>query len=67
MICSTRVPEEEEQRERPKMCIFDKIVAETFPNLKKEIYPGIRSTKDSKQDEPKQSYTKTYYNQSDKN
>lgn len=49
------------------MCIFDKIVAETFPNLKKEIYPGIRSTKDSKQDEPKQSYTKTYYNQSDKN
>ena len=43
MICSTRVPEEEEQRERPKMCIFDKIVAETFPNLKKEILVQTRA------------------------
>ena len=36
-------------------------MAENFPNLKKETYPGTGSTEGPKQDEPKQNYIKTYY------
>ena len=42
--------------------IFEEIMAENFPNLKKETYPDIGSTEGPKQVEPKQTYTKTYYN-----
>ena len=37
-------------------------MAEKFPNLKKETYPGTGSIGSLKQAEPKQTYTKTYYN-----
>ena len=33
-----------------------------FPDLKKETYSGAGSTEGPKQDEPKQTYTKTCYN-----
>ena len=41
-------------------------MAENFPNLKKETYPGTGSTEGPKQDKPEQTYTKTYYNKNGK-
>ena len=37
-------------------------MAENFLSLKKKTYPGIGSTEEHNQDEPKQTYTMTYYN-----
>ena len=39
-------------------------MAENFPNLNR--YPQTGSTEGPKQDEPKQTYTKTYYNENGK-
>ena len=51
---------EGKEREKGIKNVFEEIMAENFPNLKKENkYPGTGS---SKQDETKQTYTKTYYN-----
>ena len=48
--------------ERGTENVFQEIMAENFPNLKKETYPDTGSTEGPKQVEPKQTYTKTYYN-----
>ena len=50
---------EGEERERRTENVFEKIVAENFPNVIKEMYSDTGSTEGSKQDEPKQTYTKT--------
>ena len=55
------IPEREE-REKGIKNVFEETMAENFWNLKKETYPGTGSTKSLKQDKPKQTYTKTYYN-----
>ena len=55
--------QEKEEREKEIENVFEEITAEKFPNLKKENrYPGTGCTEVPKQDEPKQTYTKTYYN-----
>ena len=60
-LCTIGIPEEE--REKGIQNVFEEIMAENLPNLKKETYPDTRSTEEGpKQDEPKQTYTKTYYN-----
>ena len=41
--------------------IFEEIMAENFPNLKKETCPNTGSTEGPKQNIPKQTYTKTHY------
>ena len=43
-----------------------KIMAENFSSLKKKTYPDTSSTEGPKQDKPKQTYTKTYYNKNGK-
>ena len=37
-------------------------MAENFSNLKKETDIQVQEAQGSKEDEPKQTYTKTYYN-----
>ena len=56
------IPEGEE-REKGIENVFEEIIAENFPNLKKE-HPDTGSTEGPTQVEPKQTYTKTYYNKS---
>ena len=46
------------RREKGIKNVFNEIMAENFPNLKKEHkYSGTGSTRDPKQDEPKQTHT----------
>ena len=42
-------------------------MAKNFPNLKKETDIEIQEAEGPKQSEPKQTYTKTYYNKNGKN
>ena len=39
--------------------VFEEIIAENFPNLRKEIDIWVLEAEGPKQDEPKQTYTKT--------
>ena len=48
-----------EEKEKGSENIFEEIMAENFPHLKKETYSDTGSTKDPKQVEPKETYTKT--------
>ena len=41
-------------------------MAKNFPNLKKETDIEIQEAEGPKQSEPKQTYTKTYYNKNGK-
>ena len=52
---------QKEKREREKgiQNVFDEIIAEKSPNLKKET--DIR-VQEAQRDEPKQTHTKTYHN-----
>ena len=56
----TGVPEEGE-RGKGIENVFEEIMAENFPNLKKETYPVTGSTEGPEQDEPKQIHTKAYH------
>ena len=42
--------------------LFEEIITENFPNLEMETYLSPGSTKNSKQDKPRDSHTKTHYN-----
>ncbi len=64
-LCITGIIQGEE-REKEIENRFEEIAAENFPNLKKETYPDIGSTKGLRQDEPKQTYAKTNYNKNGK-
>ena len=59
-ICIVRVPGE--KREKGIENVFNEIMAENFPNLKKETDMYTGSTEGPKQDEPEQTHTKTYHN-----
>ena len=56
------VPEGEE-RDKGAENLLEEIMAENFPNLGKEKrHPDPESLENSKQDEPKETYTKTQFN-----
>ena len=55
-----------EERETGIENVFEEIMAENFLNLKKKTYPDTGSTEGPKQDKPKQTYTKIYYNKNGK-
>ena len=59
-LCKVGIPEGEE-REKGFENVFEEIVAENFPNLKKEI-----EAQRAPEGKPKQTYTKTYYNKNSK-
>ena len=64
-ICIIGVPEGEE-RERPEK-IFEEVTAENFPNMGKEIVNQVQKAQSPRQDKPKEEYTGTDRNQTDKN
>lgn len=41
--------------------VFDEIMAKSFPNMKKEIDIQVQESQSSKQDETKETHTKTNY------
>ena len=55
------VPEGEE-REKGTENLFEEIMAENFPNLAQETDIQVQETQSPKQDEPKETHTKTHYN-----
>ena len=55
------VPEGEE-REKGTENLFEEIMAENFPNLVQETDIQVQETQSPKQDEPKETHTKTHYN-----
>ena len=59
-LCKIGIPDGEE-REKGIENIFVEIMAENFSKLKKETAIQLQETKDPKQDELKQVYTKIYY------
>ena len=58
-------PEGEEREKGPEK-IFEEIIAENFPNMRKESQPSPGSTGSPRQDKPKEEHTKTYSNQTGK-
>ena len=59
------VPERED-RKGPEN-IFEEIIAETFPNMGKEIVNQVQEAQSPRQDEPKEEHTETHSDQTDKN
>ena len=59
------VPEEEEKK---KGCetIFEEIIVENFPNMKKEIVNQVQEAQSPIQDKPKEKHAKTHTNQTNK-
>ena len=57
--------QEGEEREKGIENVFEE-TTENFSNLKKETDIQIQETEGPKQDEPKQTYIKTYYNKNGK-
>ena len=60
------VPEAEE-RERGPEKIFEKIIAENFPNMAKEIVNEVQEAHCPRQDKLKEEHTEPHSNQTDKN
>ena len=50
------------ERKKEIKNIFEEIMAENFPNLKKETYPGTGSTEGPNEDAPIKTHSKTYHN-----
>lgn len=57
----TGIPEGEE-REKEVENVFDEITAEDFPNLKQETVIQVQEEQSPRQDESKETHTKTYNN-----
>ena len=55
----TGIPEG--KKEKGDQNVFEEVIAENFPNLKKETYPSTGLTEGPKQNESKHSHTNTYY------
>ena len=64
-ICIIRVPEGEE-KEKGTEKIFEEL-AENFSKIGKEIINQVQEAQSPRQDKPKEEYTKTHSNQTDKN
>ena len=60
------VPEEEEIKKWYQK-IFEEIIVENFPNMKKDSQSSPRGTKSPMQDKPKEKHTRTHKNQTNKN
>ena len=58
-------PEEEEKKKGFEK-IFEEIIGENFLNMEKEIVNQVHGTQSPIQDKPKEKYTKTHTNQSNK-
>ena len=58
--------QEREDRKGPEN-IFEEIIAETFPNMGKEIVNQVQEAQSPRQDEPKEEHTETHSDQTDKN
>ena len=65
-ICTIGVPEGEEREKGPEK-IFEEIITENFPNVGKEVVNQIQEAQSPRQDKPKEEYTGTDRNQTDKN
>ena len=65
-ICIIGVPEGEE-REKGSEEIFEEIIAENFPNMRKEMLTQVQEAQSPIQDKPKEEHSKTHINQTDKN
>ena len=60
------VPEGEEREKGPEK-IFEKIIVENFPNMRKEIATQVQEAQSPIQDKPKEKHNETYSNQIGKN
>lgn len=60
-ICIIKVPEGEE-RERGREFLFEEIIGENFPDLRKETYIQAQEAQSPKQDGPKEVHTKIQVN-----
>ena len=60
------IPEGEEREEGTKNLLTE-IMAENFPNLERCGHTGTQTSKNPKQIQPKEIFTKTHYNQALKN
>ena len=47
--------------------MLEEIIAENFPNLRKETVTEVQEVQSPIQDEPKEEHIKTYYNQNYEN
>ena len=56
-ICIIGIPEGEEEEN-----MFEKVMMENFPNLRREKFTQIQETQRAKQEEPKETHCKTHHN-----
>ena len=59
------VPEEEKKKKAYEK-IFEEIIVENFPNMKREIVNHVQEAQSPIQDTPKEKHTKTHTNQINK-
>ena len=62
-----RGPKRKRERERGPEKIFEKIIAENFPNMAKEIVNEVQEAQCPRQDKLKEEHTEPHSNQTDKN
>ena len=55
-------PRRRTEREQEPEKLIEEIVPENFPNLRKETHIQVQEAQSCKQDEPKESHTKTHCN-----
>ena len=60
-ICILGIPEGEEEQQGIEN-LFENIMMENFPNLKREKVTQIQETQSPKQKEPKEAHSKTHHN-----
>ena len=60
------VPEGEEREKGPKK-IYEEIIVENIHNMGKEIATQVQEAKSPREDKPKEKYSKTHSNETDKN
>ena len=56
-----RIPEGEKEEQGIEN-LFEKVMMETFPNLRREKVTQIQETENPKQEEPKEAHCKTHHN-----
>ena len=59
-IRTIRIPEGEEEQGIENL--FEKVMMENFPNLRRENVTQIQETEKPKQEEPKEAHCKTHHN-----
>ena len=55
------IPEGEEEEQGIEN-LFEKVMMENFPNLRREKVTQVQETQSPKQKEPKEAYSKTHHN-----